>query len=191
MNAMDDQNPSEQTQTQGEQATTAVATAPEAAAGQPLPELTFAAAGAEQPQESAAPVVRGKIDRFGVAMGTGRRKTAVARVRIQRGNGKMTVNNRTLEDYFPVERDRLMIEAPLKTTDSLGKVDIWVRVSGGGPTGQAGAVILGIARALQALNPDLHHALADGGFLTRDGRMVERKKYGFKKARRSFQFSKR
>jgi small subunit ribosomal protein S9 len=136
-------------------------------------------------------VVRGRIDRFGVAMGTGRRKTAVARVRIKNGSGKMTVNGRSLEDFFRIERDRAMIEQPLRATDMLGKVDVWVRVDGGGTTGQTGALVLGIARALQVLNPGLHGSLATGGFLTRDGRMVERKKYGKKKARRSFQFSKR
>jgi small subunit ribosomal protein S9 len=137
------------------------------------------------------PVIRGKIDRFGTAMGTGRRKTSVARVRIKDGDGKLTINDRDLADYLPTERDQQMVLAPLKATQALGKVDVWVRVNGGGTTGQTGAIVLGIARALQARDPSLHHRLADGGYLTRDGRMVERKKYGFKKARRSFQFSKR
>ena len=144
------------------------------------------------PAAEAAPVVmRGRIDRFGIAMGTGRRKTAVARVRLKQGSGELSINGRTLEDYFPTERDRSNVVAPLRTTENLGRVDIWVRVEGGGPTGQAGAIMLGVARALQALDPSLHGSLADHGFLTRDGRMVERKKYGRKKARRSFQFSKR
>jgi small subunit ribosomal protein S9 len=138
-----------------------------------------------------ASLVRGRVDRFGVAMGTGRRKTAVARVRISEGNGKFTVNGRDFPDYFPLERDQQMILAPLRATGTLGKVDIWVRVQGGGPTGQTGAVVLGIARALQVKNSDLHEKLSEGGYLTRDGRMVERKKYGRRKARRSFQFSKR
>lgn len=137
------------------------------------------------------PVIRGKIDRFGTAMGTGRRKTSVARVRIKDGDGKMTVNDRELSDYLPTERDQQMVLGPLKATQMLGKVDIWVRVNGGGTTGQTGAIVLGIARALQARDASLHPRLADGGYLTRDGRMVERKKYGFKKARKSFQFSKR
>jgi small subunit ribosomal protein S9 len=137
------------------------------------------------------PIIRGKIDRFGIAWGTGRRKTAVARVRVKDGSGKFLVNGRPLEEYFPVERDLGMIKAPLKATDTLGKVDIEVKVHGGGPTGQTGAVVLGIARALQAKNPALHPSLSEGGFLTRDSRMVERKKYGRKGARRSFQFSKR
>jgi small subunit ribosomal protein S9 len=136
-------------------------------------------------------VIRGRVDKFGVAMGTGRRKTSVARVRVKAGDGKLTINGRSLEDYFSVIRDRQMVTAPLRSTDQLGKVDVWVRVDGGGTTGQCGAIVLGVARALQVMDPGLHHTLADGGFLTRDGRMVERKKYGFKKARKSFQFSKR
>lgn len=149
-----------------------------------------APADAEQ-EPAVAPTIRGKLDRFGTAMGTGRRKTSVARVRIRPGDGKLTINGRALEDYCRVERDRRMIEAPLQATEQHGKVDVWVRVNGGGTTGQAGAIVLGIARALEAMNPSLHHTLSTGGYLTRDGRMVERKKYGFKKARKSFQFSKR
>jgi small subunit ribosomal protein S9 len=174
-------------------ATENTATATGTQAGSALPELTLGsgapADGSEHPAEERA--VRGKIDKFGVAMGTGRRKTAVARVRIKRGNGALTINGRSLEDYCRVERDRMNVEAPLRATDTHGKVDIWVRVEGGGPTGQAGAIVLGIARALQTMDPTLHARLSEGGYLTRDGRMVERKKYGYKKARKSFQFSKR
>lgn len=137
------------------------------------------------------PVLRGKLDKFGVAMGTGRRKTSVARVRIKPGSGQFSINGRSLEDFCCVEKHREMVMAPLKAAEMVGKYDIWVRVEGGGITGQAGAMLLGISRALEVLNPSLHHMLSDGGFLTRDGRKVERKKYGFKKARRSFQFSKR
>lgn len=155
--------------------------------------LTFG--GGESAEEDAvprpAPTIRGKIDRFGVAMGTGRRKTGVARVRVKDGSGQFAINGRTLEEYFVVERDRLAILAPLKATEMVGKVDISVNVSGGGRTGQAGSIVLGIARALQAKNPANHPILSEGGYLTRDSRMVERKKYGHKKARRSFQFSKR
>ncbi|MDA1017640.1 MAG: 30S ribosomal protein S9 [Planctomycetota bacterium] len=156
-----------------------------------VPELNIGSGSIAAVESEYAPVVRGKIDRFGVAMGTGRRKSAVARVRIKAGAGELTVNNRPLDEYFVVERDRLMVEAPLRATSSLGKVNVWVRVNGGGTTGQTGAIVLGIARALEAMDPTNHHALAHGGYLTRDGRMVERKKYGFKKARKSFQFSKR
>ena len=135
--------------------------------------------------------IRGKVDKFGTAIGTGRRKTSVARVRVKDGTGELTINGRALGEYFQIERDRNLIMAPLKATDSASSVDVWVRVNGGGTTGQAGAIVLGIARALQARNADLHHTLSSGGYLSRDGRMVERKKYGFKKARKSFQFSKR
>ena len=137
------------------------------------------------------PLLRGAIDMFGVAMGTGRRKTAVARVRVKPGSGLISINGRELEDYFSTERDRNMVVAPLKATQKLDSVDVWVRVNGGGTTGQTGAVVLGIARALQALDPGQHQTLAESGFMTRDGRMVERKKYGLRKARRSYQFSKR
>ena len=147
---------------------------------------------AEEPRIPRQPtLIRGKIDRHGVAIGTGRRKTSVARVRVVDGDGGMTINGRELDEYFQIERDRLLIEAPLKATETYGSVNVWVRVNGGGLTGQAGAIVLGIARALQAKNPNLHEALSDGGYLTRDDRMVERKKYGYKKARKSFQFSKR
>jgi small subunit ribosomal protein S9 len=135
--------------------------------------------------------IRGKIEADGTAVSTGRRKTAVARVRVRKGTGKITINDRPFEDYFPVERHRLTIEAPLRATGVYGQVDVWVRATGGGVNGQAGAVILGLARAIQALHPEQHGALSDGGYLTRDDRMVERKKYGHRKARRSFQFSKR
>ena len=157
-------------------------------------ELTFSAeiSAPAAVVEPLVPVIRrGKLDRFGVAMGTGRRKTAVARVRLKAGNGEFVVNGRPLDEFFCVERDRILVQAPLKATEKLGQIDVWVRVNGGGTTGQAGAIILGIARALEAINPNFHAALAEGGYLTRDSRMVERKKYGHKKSRRGFQFSKR
>ena len=99
------------------------------------------------------PVIRGKIDRFGVAMGTGRRKTSVARVRIKEGSGAFVVNGRALEEYLCVERDRDSVMFPLRIADKVGKVDISIRVQGGGTTGQTGAIILGIARALEGMNP--------------------------------------
>lgn len=160
------------------------------------PELTFTAPSATQAAETpvvaAAPIrYRGKLDKNGVAIGTGRRKTAVARVRLKPGPGNVEINGRPLAEFFRLERDRLVVESPLRAADKLGTVDVWVRVEGGGTTGQAGAILLGISRALEALHPALHPMLSEGGFLSRDPRMVERKKYGFKKARRSFQFSKR
>lgn len=159
-----------------------------------LPELTIGSAAASTGGPSTqdeVPVVWGKVDRFGVAMGTGRRKTSVARVRIKEGSGVFTVNGRPLTEYFAVERDRAMVMAPIELVDRVGKIDVIVRVNGGGTTGQTGAVVLGIGRALQGLIPDAHYELAAAGYLTRDSRMVERKKYGLRKARRSFQFSKR
>ena len=157
-----------------------------------LPELTIGGGDTSAAVDPTyQPVIRGKIDRFGVAMGTGRRKTSVARVRIKEGSGQFVVNGRALEEYLCVERDRDSVMFPLRVADKVGKVDISIRVQGGGTTGQTGAIILGIARALEGMNPAWHHALADAGLLTRDDRMVERKKYGLRKARRSYQFSKR
>lgn len=168
------------------------ATAAPDAAGD-LPELTLGEGDVADASVDPdyVPVLRGKVDRFGVAMGTGRRKTSVARVRIKEGSGKFLINGRELDVYFGVERDREMVQAPLKLAEKLGKVDVTVRVKGGGTTGQTGAIVLGIARALQVVDSSLHHKLSEAGYLTRDGRMVERKKYGLRKARRSFQFSKR
>ncbi len=162
-------------------------------AGSDLPELTL---GAGAPVDEAAAVVvptivRGKVDKDGTAIGTGRRKTSVARVRIKDGDGKFIVNGRDFSEYFSTERDQKMVQEPLAATETRDSVDVWVRVNGGGTTGQTGAIVLGIARALEARNESLHHTLSVGGFLSRDDRMVERKKYGRRKARRSFQFSKR
>jgi small subunit ribosomal protein S9 len=123
--------------------------------------------------------------------GTGRRKTSIARVRIKKGNGKILINDKDLDSYFPIDRERGMVRTPLKTTKTLGEFDVLVNVQGGGLTGQAGAISLGIARALSKSNPNLVESLRDGGFLTRDSRMKERKKYGQKGARKSFQWTKR
>lgn len=163
----------------------------ETAEGSDLPELTLGEGAPEEEAIKTPTIIRGKIDKDGTAIGTGRRKTSVARVRIKDGDGKFVVNGKPFEEFFAVERDRKMVQAPLVATETRNKVDVWVRVNGGGTTGQTGAVILGVARALEARDASCHHALSHGGFLTRDSRMVERKKYGLRKARRAFQFSKR
>lgn len=123
--------------------------------------------------------------------GVGRRKTAVARVRIAPGSGKIEINGRTLNDYLTSERDRKAIFGPLEVTNMGGKVDVFVNVRGGGPSGQTGAIVLGLGRALARYEKSLEGALRNAGFLTRDSRMKERKKYGQRGARRRFQFSKR
>lgn len=123
--------------------------------------------------------------------GTGRRKSSVARVRIAPGSGKIAVNGRTLNEYFTNERDRKAIFGPLEVTNTGGKLDIWVNSSGGGMTGQSGAIIMGLGRALTKYDPTTEGSLRNAGFLTRDSRMKERKKYGQRGARRRFQFSKR
>lgn len=123
--------------------------------------------------------------------GTGRRKSSVARVRIKPGNGKFLVNKRELKDYFVREQDRKAVLAPLAAVDAENLFDIFINVKGGGTTGQAGASLLGIARALKKYDENYIQALRDGGHLTRDPRMVERKKPGQRGARRRFQFSKR
>jgi small subunit ribosomal protein S9 len=121
----------------------------------------------------------------------GRRKNAIARVKLIDGSGKILVNNREFENYFPMAIQRDEILKPFKVTETLGRYDAKVRVSGGGSIGQAGAVKLGIARSLISLDEDFRTSLRNAGLLTRDPRMVERKKYGQKKARKRFQFSKR
>lgn len=124
--------------------------------------------------------------------GTGRRKKAVARVRILAGgSGTITINKRTLDDYFPLDTLKLIVNQPFAETDTAGKFDVIVNVRGGGYTGQAGAIRLGIARALLQAEESSRPALKKAGFLTRDPRVKERKKYGLKKARKAPQFSKR
>jgi small subunit ribosomal protein S9 len=123
--------------------------------------------------------------------GVGRRKSAVARVRVAPGTGKIEINGRTLNEYFTNERDRKSIFGPLEVTNTGGKMDVLVSADGGGPTGQTGAIVMGLGRALAKYDPGLESALRGGGFLTRDSRMKERKKYGQRGARRRFQFSKR
>jgi small subunit ribosomal protein S9 len=134
-------------------------------------------------------VKRDKIN--GDALGTGRRKSAVARVRVRSGNGKILVNNRPIEEYFSSDQDHVWALEPLVTVNKRADVDLVIRCNGGGPTGQSGAIRMGIARALVSFDEELFPAMRDGGFLTRDSRMKERKKYGLHGARRGTQFSKR
>jgi len=126
-----------------------------------------------------------------VSLGTGRRKTSVARVRVRAGSGVITINKRTLEDFFPTEKEQRDVLEPLNTTGKRETVDVTILVNGGGPAGQAGACKLGIARALMKFDTELDQTLRQSGLLTRDGRMKERKKYGLRGARRGTQFSKR
>lgn len=133
-----------------------------------------------------------KIDKQGRAYGTGRRKDSSARVWVKLGTGKFEVNRKELSKYFARPVLRMIINQPLVATSSEASFDIFATVKGGGLSGQAGAIRHGISRALADFNPDMYHKiLRDGGFLTRDSRVVERKKYGQKKARKRFQFSKR
>ena len=124
-------------------------------------------------------------------LGTGRRKKSVARVRLVPGTGVITINKRDIDDYFGYETLKMIVRDPMKLTDTLGKFDVLVNVYGGGFTGQAGAIRHGISRALLNFDPELRGQLKKAGFLTRDPRMKERKKYGLKAARRAPQFSKR
>jgi small subunit ribosomal protein S9 len=132
-----------------------------------------------------------KLDKQGRAYATGKRKNAVARVWIKPGSGKITVNSKTVEVFFARPVLRMMIQQPLVAASRNGQYDVVCTVSGGGLSGQAGAVRHGISKALTYFEPELRSPLKKGGFLTRDSRVVERKKYGKAKARRSFQFSKR
>ncbi|HAW34324.1 MAG TPA: 30S ribosomal protein S9 [Alphaproteobacteria bacterium] len=132
-----------------------------------------------------------KKDKFGRAYATGRRKDASARVWIKMGSGKMTINGVSVEKYFTRPVLRMIINQPFEVTNRVGQFDVVVTVTGGGLSGQAGAVRHGLSRCLDNFEPELHTALKRAGFLTRDPRVVERKKYGKAKARRSYQFSKR
>ena len=132
-----------------------------------------------------------KIDKLGRSYATGKRKDAVARVWIKKGKGAVTVNGRPVEQYFARPVLRMIINQPFEATKSSGQFDVMVTVKGGGLSGQAGAVRHGISKALDNYNPENHTVLRREGFLTRDSRVVERKKYGRAKARRRFQFSKR
>ena len=148
------------------------------------------AAAAPTPEEPVA-VAEPKIDAQGRAYATGKRKNAVARVWIKPGSGKLTVNGKDGPNYFARPVLQMIIGQPMEVVDRSTQYDVWCTVSGGGLSGQAGAVRHGISKALTYFEPGLRGTLKQGGFLTRDSRIVERKKYGKRKARRSFQFSKR
>ena len=151
------------------------------------------ALGTEAPatEEAAAPVYTQKLDAQGRAYATGKRKDAIARVWVMPGSGKITINGRDYPVYFARPVLQMVLQQPLVAADRVGQFDIVATVSGGGLSGQAGAVRHGISKALTHYEPALRGVLKKGGFLTRDSRVVERKKYGRAKARRSFQFSKR
>ena len=144
-----------------------------------------------EPPAEAAPVYERKVDAEGRSYATGKRKNAVARVWIKPGSGRITVNGREGEAYFARPVLQMLLNQPFLVADRDNQYDVWCTVKGGGLSGQAGAVRHGISRALTNAEPGLRPILKRGGFLTRDARVVERKKYGKRKARRSFQFSKR
>ena len=144
-----------------------------------------------KPAAPEAPKHVQKLDKQGRAYATGKRKNAVARVWIKPGSGKIVINTKTIETYFARPVLRMLIQQPFQIANRAGQYDVTCTVSGGGLSGQAGALRHGISKALTYFEPDLRGALKKGGFMTRDSRVVERKKYGRKKARRSFQFSKR
>ncbi len=166
------------------------ATAPETPdlppAAEPAAPHATTGPGTEPPAAPAPPPPSG-----GIYWGTGRRKSSVARVRLIPGSGKVQVNRRALEEYFTEIQDKNAVLAPLDASGRRGQWDVFVNVHGGGRTGQAGAIKLGVARALVTADQSVEPTLRDAGYLTRDARRVERKKYGHRKARRSFQFSKR
>jgi small subunit ribosomal protein S9 len=144
-----------------------------------------------KPDAPERPVYVQKLDQHGRSYATGKRKNAVARVWIKPGSGKILVNTRALEVYFARPVLRMVLQQPLVTANRQGQYDVICKVSGGGLSGQAGALRHGLSKALVEFEPELRGVLKKAGFLTRDSRVVERKKYGRKKARRSFQFSKR
>ena len=143
------------------------------------------------PQPAADDFVPQTKPAYGFWWGTGRRKSAVARVRIRPGKGHFLINGRKIDQFFTKPQDRQDMTAPLELVQLKDKIDVYVRVNGGGTTGQAGAILLGLSRALKNYDSSLESALRNAGFLTRDAREVERKKYGQPGARRRFQFSKR
>ncbi|MBI1188952.1 MAG: 30S ribosomal protein S9 [Alphaproteobacteria bacterium] len=147
--------------------------------------------GAPPPTQAPPPLREQKLDQLGRAYATGKRKNAIARVWVKPGKGKITINGKESDAYFARPVLRMMIAQPFRITDRDGQFDVYVTLSGSGLSGQAGAVRHGISKALADYEPGLRPTLKHAGFLTRDSRVVERKKYGRAKARRSFQFSKR
>ena len=167
------------------------APAPAATDAAPAAEATEATIEAPVTMQAEAPLREQQLDKHGRAYATGRRKDAIARVWLKPGSGKILVNGRDQETYFARPTLRLVINQPFGITDRTGQYDVIATVKGGGLSGQAGAVLHGIAQALSRFEPVLRTTVKQAGFLTRDSRVVERKKYGKAKARRSFQFSKR
>ena len=155
------------------------------------PAITLGSKAVADKQQPTAQPAKKAPDKGGFWWGTGRRKSSVARVRLKPGDGKLLVNKKELTDYFRREQDRQNVIAPLLAVEGLKSFNVFVNVKGGGSTGQSGATRLGIARALRNYDENLLQPLRDGGHLTRDSRMVERKKPGQRGARRRFQFSKR
>jgi small subunit ribosomal protein S9 len=173
--------------------TTQAPVTPEAPQAEGLAALGALTEGGSAPVAAEAPVapVEPKIDNLGRSYATGRRKDAAARVWVKRGTGQMKINGRDVSVYFARPVLQMILAQPFETTERVGEFDVFATVKGGGLSGQAGAVRHGISRALTLFEPGLRGALKAGGFLTRDSRAVERKKYGKAKARKSFQFSKR
>lgn len=158
---------------------------------QPMEQGEAAAAGSAEPAEFEAPQKEPVRDELGRAYATGKRKNAVARVWIRPGTGRITVNSKEMQEYFARPVLQMVLRQPFQITNSENQFDVYATVRGGGLSGQAGAIKHGISKALQLYEPTYRPALKSAGFLTRDARVVERKKYGKRKARRSFQFSKR
>lgn len=159
-------------------------------AAAPTPPPAAPAAAAETPSAATAPPKKGEMQN-GYYWGLGRRKSSVARVRIRPGKGNFIINKKEIKDYFRVDRDRNLIVEPLNAAGCGKNIDVFVNVGGGGTTGQSGAIVLGLARALVKMSTEYEQPLRDGNYLTRDSREVERKKYGRAGARKRFQFSKR
>ena len=157
----------------------------------PTPESTSTPEPTPTPEPTATPAKTPPSSNEPYVWGTGRRKRAVARVRLRLGEGKFLINKREVDEFFCIDRDRMAVRRPLEVTDTSKSYDVFVNVGGGGITGQTGAVVLGLARALVKANRDYEPKLREYNLLTRDPRKVERKKYGRRGARRRFQFSKR